>query len=574
MSAAERVNEGEFPMHSGRWTSVSRKIAHILFAGFLVSALGAQVTERQISIGFPDDWTNHRIKFSTAALHQRLDITSREPRAALQLYREAMASLHPNLPSEATASFASSSPHADWSANFGAAARLALGMYPAKWNSDPLKPITIANCNTDYVVFALNVVGATGGQANMVALNNLYSGAPPALCSGGQPKILFAYNVSTVANGKIATSPVLSLDGTKVAFLETVNITGSHNTIFHVLNIPATNTGQQFPPSSGALAPPAGAMTSLSVGAQSDSRSSPWVDYPSDSAYFATDNGRLWKVHPVFTGTPALVATAPWPIVIHQGTGSVMTSPTLDVTGNVFIGAANGVLYSVNVNSATPVVTSLQVGAASGLNTGILDAPLLDSTGGSVFAISSNDSTSAVVVQANTSNLAVKSKVRIGQGSAGGTSVNLYDGDFDNNFTTPSSGHLLVCGTGAADPTPWRYNLPFDGSGNLAGDGSPVQLSTDNAARCGPVTEFFNANVGGGTDFLFWSVTRSCLSGRNGCVMSLVNGAPGPNSPQVSGGASGIIVDNNSNAGQASSIYFSTESAPYNAVKLTQQNLN
>jgi len=40
------------------------------------------------------------------------------------------------------------------------------------------------------------------------------------------------------------------------------------------------------------------------------------------------------------------------------------------------------------------------------------------------------------------------------------------------------------------------------------------------------------------------------------------------------GGASGTIVDNYSTAGAASSIYFSTEQNPLNAVKLTQQGLN
>jgi hypothetical protein len=94
------------------------------------------------------------------------------------------------------------------------------------------------------------------------------------------------------------------------------------------------------------------------------------------------------------------------------------------------------------------------------------------------------------------------------------------------------------------------------------------------AARCGPVTEFFNQNVGGGTDLIFWSVTRNCISGANGCVMSLANGVAGPNSPGEGGGASGIIIDNNSLSGQASSIYFSTETVPLNAAKLTQQNLN
>jgi len=558
-------------MQSSRWTSIWRKIAQVLFIGCLVSGLGAQVSQKQIRYGFPDDWTHHRIRFNTAALRQHPEIAAREPRAALQLYRETMNAFRGNLAPLASTNLSPSTPHPDWSVAFsaGGGPKVAPDMFPAKWNSDPR---VAPNCNTDYVLFGLNTAGTTGGQANMVAFNNLYSGATGTpLCSGGQPKILFAYNVTSdpSGTGKIVTSPVLSLDGTKVAFIETVTTTGNHNTIFHVLNIPATPTGQTFPVSTGARVPPLGAMSSLSVGAQTDSRSSPWVDYPSDTAYFATDNGRLWAVHPVFgAGTPVVVSG--FPVVVHQGTGSSMTGPTLDVTGILYMGAANGVLYSVNLNNTPPTIGSLLVGGGA-TNGGILDAPLLDSVGGSVFATSSNNGTSAVVVQANTS-LSVSHSVPIGLGSSGGATVNIYDGDFDNNFTTPGSGHLLVCGTGTADTTPHRYLLPFDSSGNLGPDPGHVQLSTNTGARCGPVTEFFNTNLG--TDFLFWSVTQSCLSGVNGCVMSLVNGATGLTSARQAGGASGIIVDNNSLAGQASSIYFSTEGGTQNAVKLTQQNLN
>jgi hypothetical protein len=49
-------------MQSSRWTSISRKTAKILFIGCLVSALGAQVSQKQIRYGFPDDWTHHRVK--------------------------------------------------------------------------------------------------------------------------------------------------------------------------------------------------------------------------------------------------------------------------------------------------------------------------------------------------------------------------------------------------------------------------------------------------------------------------------------------------------------------------------
>jgi hypothetical protein len=554
-------------MHPGRRTAIG-KAAPMILMGLLVTGLSAQVHAGRRGTGIPEDWTHHRIKFSTAALRQHFEIANREPRAAIQLSREARASLISATPSSGFKPGASTSPHPDWSVSLGAG-RIQFGQYPAKWNSDPTLPITAANCNTDYVIYALNVAGATGGQASIVALNNLYSGSRgPALCPGAQPKFLFAYNATTVAGGRILTSPVLSLDGTKVAFVETTTA-APRTSIFHVLHVPTSSVGQGSS-ATAAVAPPGGAMTSLTIVANSDTRSSPWVDYATDTAYVAADNGRLFKITGVFGGTPTL-AGAPWPILINNN--SVLTSPVLDVTGNVFLGAGNGNVYSVNVN--TPAgVSVLHVGTTGQLNASIYDSPLLDSSGGSVFAISSNDATSAVVVQASTSSLTEISRVRIGQGSTGGISVKLYDGDFDNNFTTPGSGHMLVCGTGLADTIPNRYLLGFDGSGRLTPGPSPVPLSANAAARCGPVTEFFNANIGGGTDFFFWSLTRNCLSGANGCVMSLVNGATGLTSGTENGGTSGIIVDNNGTAGQASSIYFSTAAARLTAVKLTQQGLN
>jgi hypothetical protein len=561
-------------MHSRHCARRAGMIAGISFLGLLVSALSAQVGESQgRGMGFPEDWTHHRLKFSMATLHQHPEIAVREPRAALQFYKEAAAMLKPRMTTFAPPEFRpASTGHPDWSMPLGTG-RIQAGMYPAKWNSDPTQPIAPANCNTDFAIYGLNIPGATGGQASMIAFYNLYSGTIGSpLCSGGQPKVLFSYNTSTVANSQVRTSPVLSLDGKKVAFIETA-INHPKSTTFHVLTIPAI--GANGADATHSVAPPGGAMTSLTVVANSDTRSSPWIDYPSDTAYVAADDGRLYKIHPVFSGTPALVTTSPWPILIHLN--SVLTSPVLDLNGNIYIGAGSGLLYTLNVNLSTPVVTSHAVGTNLTLNPGVNDSPLLDS-GNSVFAFSSNDSTtnhSAVVVQMAISTLAEKARVSIGQGSTGGTSVALFDGDFDNNFTTPGAGHLYVCGTATATTIPAIYALPFNSSGNLTtGTSTNVATNAGTAARCGPVTEFFNQNVGGGTDFIFWSVTRNCISGANGCVMSLANGVAGPNSPGEGGGASGIIIDNNSLSGQASSICFSTETAPLNAVKLTQQNLN
>lgn len=54
----------------------------------------------------------------------------------------------------------------------------------------------------------------------------------------------------------------------------------------------------------------------------------------------------------------------------------------------------------------------------------------------------------------------------------------------------------------------------------------------------------------------------------------MANGVVPASTPALEvGGATGIIVDNNSTAGAASRIYFSTEQAPLSAVKLTQPGL-
>ena len=207
------------------------------------------------------------------------------------------------------------------------------------------------------------------------------------------------------------------------------------------------------------------------------------------SLYVGLDNGRLYKITGIFKGTPAL-AGAPWPILIANN--QILSSPVLDSnTGKLFIGAANGRVFALNVN--TPgAPTTIQVGRTGATNPAIFDSPMFDATGGTIFAITSNDNvlTGASVTQIDATTFAIVTRVLIGQGSSTGTTVNLFDGDFDDAyFTNPSTGHMLVCGTGAADTTPHRYLLNFNGSGVLQ-PGSSVQLTTDAASRCGPVTEF------------------------------------------------------------------------------------
>ena len=328
-------------------------------------------------------------------------------------------------------------------------------------------------------------------------------------------------------------------------------------------------------------------QVSILYAATTNTRSSPWVDYPSDTLYVGADNGTLYVFHPVFTGTPTLVKS------IAVGGTVVLTGPVFDSsTGNLYVGGNGGRLYVTNATSATPTVHSLAVG--SGVpNNGIYDSPTFDSTGQRVLAISANGvnsagtGKSAVIVQAQANatgtSLSQVARVDVGLGSSGGTAtVSLYMGDFDNAyFTNPATGHMLVCGTGPADTTPYRYLLDFNSSGVIQA-GTSAQIVNNARALCSPVTEYFNPNIGaGGTDFLMWGVTTSnCgLAGQPalGCVISFQNELK-INAVIEEGGTSGIIIDNDSTANQASSIYFSTEGAStagtYSAVKLGQLNLN
>jgi hypothetical protein len=100
-----------------------------------------------------------------------------------------------------------------------------------------------------------------------------------------------------------------------------------------------------------------------------------------------------------------------------------------------------------------------------------------------------------------------------------------------------------------------------------------AQLLTSTTARCTAWTEFFNANVGGGTDLYFFGLTADCTgTGTSGCVV-VRSGDGSLTKADVTGGPSGIVVDNYSTAAQASSIYLSGAAAPNLAYKFTQVGL-
>ncbi|MFI5103229.1 MAG: hypothetical protein ACHP9V_07685, partial [Terriglobales bacterium] len=319
--------------------------------------------------------------------------------------------------------------------------------------------------------------------------------------------------------------------------------------------------------------------------AANDTTSSPWVDYGSDTAYVGADNGVVYKITHVFNGgaTPPTLAGAPWPVTVSLGFH--LTPPVLDsVLGWLMVGSRNGKLYQINPASGT-LVKTLPVGA--GTNHGILAAPIVDVTNGTTFVVSSNNGTSAVLVEADTATLTLLAETSIGLGSASGTAVNLYEPAFDNNYyNNPSTGLIHLCGTGPSDITPWQYAFGFTGRTMQTTASVSQQLPTipanSTAARCTGWTEFFNPNIGAlpGTDFFFFGLNQDCTAaGRpGGCVEALsINGVTTTTkTATITGGPTGIVVDNYANPTnypQASSIYF-VANGVNTAYKLTQNGLN
>ena len=251
-------------------------------------------------------------------------------------------------------------------------------MFPAKFSFDPGAP---PSCSGDYVVFGLDVAGAaTPPVARPIWLPSTISmsGTGTGLCTRRPaPTVLFAYNTTTVTGGKIVTSPILSEDGTKIAFVESV-VGPPASAIFHVLTWTA---GQG---TIAAAATPA-SMTSLTYStAAYNSSSSPWIDYGPDTVYVGADNGVVYQITGVFKGTPTL-SGSPWPVTVSSKFH--LTSPVLDSTlGLLMVGSANANLYQINTSTGA-LGGPLVIGKKGGLSSGIVAAPIVDVTNGTTFVV-------------------------------------------------------------------------------------------------------------------------------------------------------------------------------------------
>src|ERR1700733_819461 len=183
----------------------------------LVASVCAQEAPGRAHNGYPQDWSDRQIVFTRDALVQHPDLLYREPRVLNQAIERWQVpdwgNFHPDNPPPVPPK---KGIHRDWSFP-GLGNNLRKNMFPAKFSFDPAAP---PDCVNDYVVFGLAVAGSAT-QANLVAFNNLYvdSVTGLGLCPGFAPNVMFAYNVTTgTSGGQVQTSPVISLDGKKIAF--------------------------------------------------------------------------------------------------------------------------------------------------------------------------------------------------------------------------------------------------------------------------------------------------------------------------------------------------------------------
>jgi hypothetical protein len=592
-----------------------QKLYLFLFLGVFVFAFGQQPALAQDEpesldrshlqvqaqhIGVPIDWSTRHIVFTNGASAESRMAAAGDPRSWINWATRSTFLFHSPRPESGPPPQLGprrKSMRVDWAMPLGTAGGMPIGESPAKYSFN----ITGYNCTTDYAVFVINATpGST--QANVVALNNLYTGTASSSCPFGpqtppttdykQPTWYWSYQVG---NGPVYLSPVLSIDGSKVGFVES----STTNAMFDVLTwVAGQGTSATAPatPGSGGSSVTRLDYTNVtnsgcSASASKDSNSSPYVDYNNDVAYVGADNGKLYRITGAFKGTP----TVQYCVTVKAN--ALLTSPVYDqVTNQVFVSDGYSV-YSFTPGASSFTASGSIAVASTKATDPIILSPIVDSTNGFVYVFSSADSTDkfAAVSQIN---LALTSQSVADIGPVNTTSY-ILDGDFDNayfaNGPKTGAGTLYACGTQtAAANKPALYALTFANTTGLL-NATPAISSNMNlngasnpVGSCSPLLDFFD----GTTDRLFVGAGNyNATTGANMVTqwntttrMSSSTSTPNATATGYWGGSSAFTIDNISTAPQAASIYFGTLQPPasgtapcgagnYCAVKLTQSAL-
>jgi hypothetical protein len=485
----------------------------------------------------------------------------------------------------------------DWSYSLGPTAGMAMGETPAVYTANYASP----SCSNDFVVYTINASPGVGTQANLVGLNNLYSnGAGTGFCSGiTGPTLLFSY---AIGSGPSPLSPVLSLDGTKIAWIENRTANDSY---LHVTIWTANNVGSATWPiavtstfSNGTCSTPGtscdfaveytnatypGCPTAYVAG---NTHSDLYVDYNSNTGFIAANNGLLYHIKNMFSSTasPAVDFCIPVNSSFETANSSAMSGPAYDVlTNEVFITDSEKIYaYTVNASATTPnfaLAASYPYGnAASNYKYPTGPGPLLDVVNGYVYVFSTYDAAGKTSVTQLPVSLGSSVPVELGPKSTNASPI-LFYGAFDNNYYTygPKSAlsTLYSCGTDQTTATEQDlFAISFNSTSGLA-NATPAMSYNKNvnpggtAGLCSPLTEFYDGtndrlfvgmgqpgSAGGSNVVTMWNINSQLTntSGVGGTMPTYTAEATG-----YLGGASGMSADNNATGtAQAENIYFST----------------
>jgi hypothetical protein len=516
-------------------------LALVMLGWILTGYAKPGVEEMPYHEGVPTDWSTNHVIYTRPASGEQARELAKEPRYWQQLYRrevqKTLAAEPGNEISEQVAEAVhSASSGGLWAEDLGTNAAPGAGNYPAKFGFS----LTQANCASaatpDYVVYSTGLQGS-GTQASIVAYDNIYSG-----CTAPVPRTYWAYNT----NGLILTSPVISLDGSQIAFVQTSN--ASLNASLVLLKWKASTTETVTAPGvpaaksttayRGCTAP---CMTTILLadgnGVPFDDRtSSMFYDFAGDIGWVGGTTGWLVELTGLFKGTPAEAITGGFPVHVNPSNPNALTGPVYDqASKNVFVGDGGGFFYRVaSSNGAVTASGKIDFG------TGLVEAPILDQTNGVVYAFSSSDGSTGVCPAAGTTACSAvyafgtsfaagtkgTSNTTVGQSvAAGNTPSPLYHGALDSAYynSAGGTGNMYVCGNTGADPT--LYRIPV--AAGALGTSTAIAALTPAAQKpsCSPVTDFPNPNASASkAELTFLSVQnqgRPCAN--KGCLMNFVS---------------------------------------------------
>ena len=289
------------------------------------AAHGQSSADSQVTDPLVTDWSHQHVIFSTPRNAEQAKRLQRDARYRQQLRRHSslrwsVGETASVLDSESQFGVSTGDDlqiGRDWSQDMGSGASVGAYNYPAKYSLRG----TTANCGSaaqpDFVVYGTGLMGSSR-QASIVAYDNIYSG-----CGGTVPKVYWAYNTG----GTVNTSPVLSSDGTQVAFVETnsrgeallVLIRWAASTT-ETITSPQTLTRLTNLQYFGCAAPcmtTATLKNASGIVLNSDTYSSVFYDYNNDIAYVGDDSGWLHQFGTVFKAVPGEVTSAGWPVQVN-----------------------------------------------------------------------------------------------------------------------------------------------------------------------------------------------------------------------------------------------------------------